>query len=81
MVVRQFVLFRLHYHCYNVGGKFRSNCVILSVPISSDQGTEFITVGVDPILFSHRSLSESRRCLALVMSVTFRVATFGTSCP
>ena len=40
----------------NVGGKFRRNkCVIyniyniLSVPISSDHGTEFIIVGDDPV--------------------------------
>ena len=48
MIVK-FVLFRLHNHCYNV-----------SVPISSDQGTRFIKVGVDPIHFGQQALTVDR---------------------
>ena len=40
----KFVLFRLHKHCYIL-----SVPISLSVPILSDQGTEFKIVGVDPV--------------------------------
>ena len=44
MVVK-FVLFRLHNHCYSI-----------SVPISFDQGTEFIIVGVGvPLIVIRKS--------------------------
>ena len=57
-------------------------CVLLkAIPISSDQGTELLKVGVDPILLSLWSLFGSRVCLTIVMSVTFRIATFGMSYP
>ena len=56
------------------------NIYNISVPISSDQSTEFIIVGVNPITLP-LIVIRNRSCLTFVMSVTFRVAIFETSRP
>ena len=52
---------------------------ILRIPISFDQGTEFIIVGVDPVTLPLIVIRKSE--VFDISNVSDRVATFRSSCP